>query len=206
MSTKTTQPAIFQGAVITDVMPELDDVQSIQPVNPDQPSPEDCWLIEKMASHFLTADEICSIVRITRGQFEGNLEYAAAFQRGTNMGKASLRRMQFVAAKRNPVMQIWLGKQHLDQHDKVETKQGDTRKDAYEGFLNKLQIELNVSTTGQTAPVVIGSGKGDSPVHLGTVGSDQPNGADSGRVVGETGKPSDHQELVRRPDERGADV
>jgi hypothetical protein len=206
MSKNTTPLVPLVGSAVIDVMPELDDVQQIQPINPDQPSPEDCWLIEKMASHFLTADEICSIVKITRGQFEGNLEYAASYQRGVNMGKASLRRMQFVAAKRNPVMQIWLGKQHLDQHDKVETKQGDTRKDAYEGFLNKLQIELNVSTTGQTAPVIIGSGKGDSALHLGAVRTDQPDGTDSGGVVGETLDSGDHQELVRRPDERGVDV
>ena len=36
-------------------------------------------------------------------------------------GRASLRRMQYVAAKKgNATMQIWLGKQYLGQKDKQE--------------------------------------------------------------------------------------
>ena len=37
------------------------------------------------------------------------------------MGRISLRRAQFEKAlSGNVVMQIWLGKQHLDQRDKIE--------------------------------------------------------------------------------------
>lgn len=35
-------------------------------------------------------------------------------------GKASLRRIQFEQAVKNPTMAIWLGKQYLGQKDKVE--------------------------------------------------------------------------------------
>lgn len=41
-----------------------------------------------------------------------------AWEDGFETGKASLRRYQFETAKSNPTMQIWLGKQILDQTDK----------------------------------------------------------------------------------------
>ena len=174
------------GAVpIVDRIPELDDIASIPAFTEHLPETVKCELIEGMASHFLTQDEICSTVRMTRGEFEGNLVFQAAYQRGYAMGQGSLRRMQFMRAKRDTVMQIWLGKQHLDQHDKVERVKGDNQSDAYTGFLNKLTIELNVSGTGQPAPKIIGSGTGDSPVHLGIVGSDQSDGADKERMAGQ---------------------
>ena len=48
--------------------------------------------------------------------------------RGQSRGKASLRSWQFAAAKNgNVTMQIWLGKNDLDQKDRVETEQGDSR-------------------------------------------------------------------------------
>lgn len=168
---------------MVDTLPELDDAFNLRKIGSQDPTPDDYWLVERLAAHFLTQDEICSILDISRARFEGDLNYQESYQRGFSVGKASLRRMQFQSAKRNPVMQIWLGKQHLDQHDKVETKQGDDRKDAYEGFLNKLQIELNISTTGRSDPKVIGEGKGDRQVLLGDVGSDEPTGADAGRMV-----------------------
>jgi hypothetical protein len=44
---------------------------------------------------------------------------ANAFEEGKNGGKASLRRMQYVQAKRNAAMAIWLGKNYLGQRDTV---------------------------------------------------------------------------------------
>jgi len=49
-----------------------------------------------------------------------------AWEDGVANGKASLRRMQFVNAKNgNVTMQIWLGKQYLEQRDKHETTGAD---------------------------------------------------------------------------------
>ncbi len=185
MKKPTTSLATLGAVQIVDQIPELDDISSIPAFSESIPESAKCKLIEGMASHFLTQDEICSTVRMTRSEFEGNLIFQAAYQRGHDMGKGSLRRMQFMRAKRDTVMQIWLGKQHLDQHDKVERVKGDDQQDAYAGFLNKLTIELNVSGSGQPAPKIIGSGAGDSPVHMGIVGSDQSTGADKERMAGQ---------------------
>lgn len=42
-----------------------------------------------------------------------------AFEIGKGQGKISLRRRQWKTAEGNPTMQIWLGKQHLEQRDKI---------------------------------------------------------------------------------------
>jgi hypothetical protein len=191
---------------MVDTCQELDDAIKLKLASRGAPDEKDYWLVERLASHFLTQDEVCSILDISRAKFEGDLRFQQSYQRGFSVGKASLRRMQFQSAKRNPVMQIWLGKQHLDQHDKVETKQGDDRKDAYEGFLNKLQIELNISTTGQPAPKVIGQGTGDSGIHLGIMGKRESVGADTRGVAQQALVEGVTDRLVERPLEPGEDV
>ena len=42
------------------------------------------------------------------------------FKEKREVGKISLRRTQFKHAKNNPTMAIWLGKQYLNQQDKIE--------------------------------------------------------------------------------------
>ena len=201
MKNSTTALAMMGEITIKDTIPELEDIASIPAFTGGVPEPMKCELIEGMASHFLTQDEICATVKMTRGEFEGNLAFQAAYQRGLGMGKGSLRRMQFIRAKRDTVMQIWLGKQHLDQHDKVERVKGDNQQDAYAGFFNKLTIELNLSGSGQPDPKVIGGGEAHSPVLLGTVGQKQSNGADSGGVAGQGDNRQLDPVVVRRSDE-----
>ena len=171
---------------IKDNIPELDDVRTISVQNHETPTPYELGLIEGMASHFIPAEEICHIIRIPRGRFDKHLEYQAALQRGQSLGRASLRRMQFISSKTQPVMQIWMGKQYLGQADKVEAPQGESQLDAYTGFLNKLNIVVNVQTTGNSSPTVIGAGKGDSELLLETVGENSPTPTESGGVVSVT--------------------
>lgn len=50
-------------------------------------------------------------------------EFAAAYERGVEAGKSSLRRLQWKAAlSGNITMQIWLGKQYLEQRDMHSTE------------------------------------------------------------------------------------
>ena len=42
------------------------------------------------------------------------------FSKKENYGKASLRRKQWNLAEKNATMGIWLGKQYLEQSDKIE--------------------------------------------------------------------------------------
>lgn len=46
--------------------------------------------------------------------------FSHIFKQKRQGGKASLRRMQWKLAEKNASMSIWLGKQYLDQKDKVE--------------------------------------------------------------------------------------
>lgn len=50
-------------------------------------------------------------------------EFAAAYERGVESGKSSLRRLQWKSAVGgNTTMQIWLGKQYLEQRDMHSTE------------------------------------------------------------------------------------
>jgi hypothetical protein len=182
---KSTPTKALTISQVKDVIPELDDVRSIT-IN-ESPTPYDITLIEGMASHFLTTTEICSVIRMTHSRFEKHLEFQAAYQRGADLGKATLRRMQWISAKSNPFMQIFLGKQYLGQSDLPKVPQGESQSDAFKGFLDKLSIVINLPATGGTSPKVIGTGKGDSEVLLETVGKNGATPAESGTVV-TTGK------------------
>jgi hypothetical protein len=159
---------------VKDTTPELDDVRSIVLQNRETPTPYDLSLIEGMASHLIPSEEICSIIRISKGRFEKNMEMQAAYQRGIDLGKSTLRRMMWVTAKTQPVMQIWLSKQHLGMADKVERVEGESQHDAYKGFLDKLNIVINLPATGNAPPQVVGAGTGNSDILLETVGTDSP--------------------------------
>ena len=53
--------------------------------------------------------------------------FCRAYKKGLGRLKVSLRRQQIEAAKKgNPTMLIWLGKQLLEQRDKIETKNDTT--------------------------------------------------------------------------------
>lgn len=70
---------------------------------------------EEMAMHFN-----CSVKTIER--LKRNPDYAPVFSKGRADGKISLRRAQFQEAlKGNTALLIWLGKQFLNQADKVES-------------------------------------------------------------------------------------
>lgn len=47
--------------------------------------------------------------------------FSEVFKKKCSTGKLSLRRYQFIQAKTNPTMAIWLGKQWLGQTDKIDT-------------------------------------------------------------------------------------
>lgn len=82
-----------------------------------------------------------------------------AWDYGKENGKASLRRYQFKTAETNPTMQIWLGKQMLDQVDKSESHvTSDNRHlhkvDAVSKFDEFLAEASGAGTEGDTAESV----------------------------------------------------
>ena len=85
-------------------------------------------LIEDLARVACTDVEIASVmgVSIDTLQSYDNLEpFTECRQKGKEMGKASLRRKQYeVAMKGNTTMLVWLGKQYLDQRERIEASVG----------------------------------------------------------------------------------
>ena len=80
-------------------------------------------VVETLASIQCTNEEIaqvceCSSDTLTR-------RFAESIKKGKNVGKSSLRRLQWEKAKAgNTTMQIWLGKQVLGQRDRIENIEG----------------------------------------------------------------------------------
>jgi hypothetical protein len=75
--------------------------------------------IQKLAQMHCTFDEIAEFCEVSTKTLQRN--YVHLIKKGRELGKISLRRAQFEKAlSGNVVMQIWLGKQHLDQRDKSE--------------------------------------------------------------------------------------
>jgi hypothetical protein len=78
----------------------------------------DLELVEKLAAIQCTYAEIASTLGVSVDTLQRNKDFAAVYKRGAEGGRKSLRRMQFESANRgNVVMQIWLGKQYLNQSD-----------------------------------------------------------------------------------------
>lgn len=73
-----------------------------------------------------TKEEICSFFDLTDKTLESwckreyGLGFSEVFKRKRGKGKISLRRAQFRLAEKNANMAIWLGKQYLDQKDRID--------------------------------------------------------------------------------------
>ena len=85
----------------------------------------DLGLVERSAHIGCTNDEIVALLGIGRSTFYDRLkddpELQEVIDRGRAVGRATLRRLQWQGAESgNPTMLIWLGKQMLDQKDKLE--------------------------------------------------------------------------------------
>lgn len=75
--------------------------------------------IEKLAQMHCTYEEIAEFVGVSTKTLQRN--YVHIIKKGREVGKISLRKAQFdKALSGNVPMMIWLGKQHLDQKDKLE--------------------------------------------------------------------------------------
>ena len=79
----------------------------------------DTQAITKLAQLHCTFDAIAEFCDVSTKTLQRN--YVHLIKKGREMGRISLRRAQFEKALGgNVAMQIWLGKQHLDQRDKIE--------------------------------------------------------------------------------------
>ena len=80
--------------------------------------------VDAMCKIQCTAEEICSVLDLSedtltrRCKEEFDVTFAEYSKQKREAGKASLRRMQWAMAEKNPAMAIFLGKNILGQSDK----------------------------------------------------------------------------------------
>ena len=104
-------------------------------------SERDIEQFKSLCAIFCTEAEICSVMGVSdktlvnlinrylyeditghkQGKNDPPVTFTEAFERYSATGKASLRREQFKVAKEgSTTMLIWLGKQHLNQSERIE--------------------------------------------------------------------------------------
>ena len=77
-------------------------------------------LVEKLAQIQCTQEEISQILDISSRTLQKDEEFLRIHKKGIESGRMSLRRFQWESAKKgNVTMQIWLGKQYLNQSEHV---------------------------------------------------------------------------------------
>lgn len=81
----------------------------------------DAKMVQDLASIGCKVVEIARILEVSEDTL--NRRFASEMAKGKENLKMSLRRWQLESAKKgNVTMQIWLGKQYLDQKDKIENQ------------------------------------------------------------------------------------
>lgn len=74
--------------------------------------------LEEIAYFFDCSED--TIERWCKREYKSN--FAEIFKKKSSAGKISLRRNQFKLAEKSPAMAIWLGKQYLNQYERVEVE------------------------------------------------------------------------------------
>jgi hypothetical protein len=85
-----------------------------------RPRKEIDWkIVEELALIQCTQKEIAHVIGIHEDTLTSRKEFFGIYKKGKEEGKTSLRRLQWKSAQKgNVTMQIFLGKQYLDQRDK----------------------------------------------------------------------------------------
>lgn len=101
--------------------------------------------VERLASIMCTQDEIASFLGCSTRTLQRDEEFCRVYKKGLDKGKMSLRRKQFNMSDTNVTMAIWLGKQYLNQKDRIEQ---DNRFD--ESTMNGLKGLINSAIDEET--------------------------------------------------------
>jgi len=78
-------------------------------------------LVEKLAQIHCTQEEIAAVLEVSVDTLKRREKFDKIYDKARLLGKASLRRMQWkLAESGDRTMQIWLGKQILQQRDNID--------------------------------------------------------------------------------------
>ena len=104
--------------------------------------PIDLDMVQKLAHIQCTQAEIATFLDISLDTLKRSREFRTIYKKAMEEGRSSLRRLQWKAASDgNVTMQIWLGKQYLQQREQP------AQDDADEKLANLVKaIEKNVKT------------------------------------------------------------
>ena len=78
----------------------------------------DLDVAEKLGQIQCTYKECAAFMDIPEGTLVNRPDFTSAYKKGLEVGKISLRRIQFRLAEKSAGMAIWLGKQYLGQTEK----------------------------------------------------------------------------------------
>jgi DNA-binding transcriptional MocR family regulator len=113
-------------------------------------------LLKKLASIMCTMKEMSDILGVSVDTLERR--YADLIKEAQSTGKMSLRRWQFQAAEKgNTSMLIWLGKQILNQHEKIQHTTQNPLETKTDEELEKIILEASEKIKNGTR--LIPSGK-----------------------------------------------
>lgn len=127
-------------------------------------------LFEQLCSMQCTKSEICSCLQIDNNTLDRAIKrtyhdsFANVYKQKTEVGKMSLRRMQYKLAERNAGMAIFLGKQILGQRDvyQVEDTSAIDRLDKILGSLKETSGDLSNEENTETTESPNKTSEGDS--------------------------------------------
>ena len=96
--------------------------------------------VERLAELFCTQKEIAYALNVSVRTLQNDEQFLRIYNSGLHKAKISLRRKQFDLADKSHQMAIWLGKQYLDQTDKIEQKQEITM--SIEDYFKDHEMEM----------------------------------------------------------------
>lgn len=87
--------------------------------------------VKKLASIMCTQEEIATLLELSVRTLQRDNKFCRIYKTGMENGKMSIRRCQFESAvkKGSVPMQIWLGKQYLNQRDNFVADVGISKVD-----------------------------------------------------------------------------
>lgn len=100
----------------------------------------DYTVVANLAEMFSTQEEIASVLGVSVRTLQRDPEFCRIYKCSMDKGKTCLRRYQFNLAEKNPNMAIFLGKQYLNQSDKIEQKQEVSL--SIEDYLSNNELEM----------------------------------------------------------------
>lgn len=124
---------------------------------PRQKAPIDPDALEKLAALQCTVSEAAAFLEVAQSTLSTRMKtdkvLADAWERGREMGKLSLRRSQWEAARGGDrTMLIWLGKQWLGQRDRLDQ---EVKSDTAVRFIAEWGTPASVEVAAAAAPAEI---------------------------------------------------